>query len=53
MAKKNKPVEDSLKSIKIKREVYHKVRKNKELTGVPIGYYVEQAIEEKLVNDKK
>jgi hypothetical protein len=47
MAKKKKPVEENLKSIKIKREVYLKVRKNKELKGTPIGFFVESAIEEK------
>ena len=52
MAKAKQPKEEKLKSIKIQRAYYNKVRENKGKTGVNIGRFVELAIDEKLVNDK-
>jgi len=46
------PKEEKLKSIKIQRAFYNKVRDNKGKTGVNIGRFVELAIDEKLTNDK-
>lgn len=51
MAKVKQPQEDKLKSIKIQRAIYNKVRENKDKTGVNIGRYVELAIEEKIKNN--
>lgn len=51
MTKKKKKY-DPYKSIKIKREAYGLVFQHKEATGVSIGHFIEQAIEEKLQKDK-
>lgn len=52
MPKKKKVIDGKYKSIKIKWVVYEDVKHNKEKTGVNIGFFIEQAIEEKLCKEK-
>ncbi len=39
---------NEFESVKIKKPIVDKVRKNKEKTGVPVATFFEQAAEEKL-----
>lgn len=44
---------DKTRTVKLKGHVVDKVDANKKKTGVPIGIFIEQAIEEKLTKTKK
>jgi len=51
MAKKKK--ETKYESVKIKSSIVQEVRVNKEVTGVPVSVFFEQAADEKLSKTKK
>jgi hypothetical protein len=48
MAKKKAVTESNFESVKLRKAIVNKVRRNKNETGVPIATFFEMAAEEKL-----
>ncbi len=48
MAKKKPTPQDNFESVKLRKGIVNKVRKNKTETGIPVATFFEMAAEEKL-----
>jgi len=53
MAKKKIQTESNFESVKLRKAIVNKVRKNKNETGVPVATFFERAAEKELSNQKQ